>query len=154
MNDLIKYIDEYKNEMNICATPLNRDKEIHLIRIFEQDFQAKKKYLRNILILVQDTLLTSTFVDTVHFFEEIALFDVGNDQNKYLDITEYKSTKNLKLKLDGHDIFISKSETKALYKIYNMAFSGYSLAHILEDEYKLSIEKLLPLLHKNGYFQR
>jgi hypothetical protein len=115
---------------------------------------VKKKYLRNVLILVKDTLLTSTFSDTVHFFEEVALFDIGNDQNKYLDITEYHSTKNLKLKFCSHDVFLSKSETKALYRIYNMSFSGYSLTHLLEDEYMPTIEKLLPLLDQNNYFKK
>ena len=141
--------DDFGVELTIIPVALNLDKEIHLLHIFEEDHGLKKKFIRNELILVRNQILTSTFTDTVHFLEELNLFDVGNNQNKYLDITEYQSTKNLKLKnISDKNIFISKSEAKAMYKIFNLAFLGYSVATVLEREFRLTPQLLTQLLHK------
>lgn len=59
--------------------------------------------------------------------EELALFDTGNDQNKYLAVAEHQKIKNLKLKNINDNIFISKSEAKAMNRLFNMALMGYSL---------------------------
>jgi len=131
------------------AIALDREQEIYLVQIFEEQNEAKKKYLRGELILVQDCILTSSFCDTIHFFEEINLFDAGNDQNRYLAVTEYMSTKNLKLKYDGSvDVFISKALARGMYKIFNLSFTGYSMAALLEREFRLSPQILTQLLHK------
>ena len=141
--------DDFDVELTIIPVALNLDKEIHLLHIFEEDRSAKKKFIRNELILVGNQIFTSTFTDTVHFLEELNLFDVGNNQNKYLDITEYQSTKNLKLKNTGDkNIYISKSEAKAMYKIFNLAFLGYSVATVLEREFRLTPQILTQLLHQ------
>lgn len=84
-----------------------------MIQIFEENYEVKKKYLRGELIFVRNHILTSTFCDTIHFMEEINLFDSGNDQNRYLDVTEYKSTKNLKLKYDGNTDVSSQKHSLA-----------------------------------------
>lgn len=149
-HDQIFYLrDDFRVELQIIPVALNLDKEIHLLHIFEEDHNAKKKFIRNELILIGDQILTSTFSDTVHFMEELNLFDIGNNQNKYLDITEYKNTKNLKLKHNGDkNIFISKSEAKAMYKIFNLAFLGYSVAALLEREFRLTPQILTQLLHQ------
>jgi hypothetical protein len=87
--------------------------------------------------------------------EELNLFDIGNNQNKYLDITEYQSTKNLKLKHNGDgNIFISKSEAKAMYKIFNLAFLGYSVATVLEKEYRFTPQDLTKLLHHHNFLDK
>ena len=131
------------------AIALDREQEIYLVQIFEEQNEAKKKYLRGELILVQDCILTSSFCDTIHFFEEINLFDAGNDQNRYLAVTEYMSTKNLKLKYDGSvDVFISKALARGMYKIFNLSLTGYSMAALLEREFRLSPQILTQLLHK------
>ena len=141
--------DDFDVELTIIPVALNLDKEIHLLHIFEEDHGLKKKFIRNDLILVRNQILTSTFTDTVHFLEELNLFDVGNNQNKYLDITEYQSTRNLKLKNTGdNNIYISKSEAKAMYKIFNLAFLGYSVATVLEREFRLTPQILTQLLHQ------
>ena len=144
--------DDCGVELKIIPVSLNLDKEIYLLHIFEEDYSAKKKFIRNELILIGNQILTSTFSDTVHFVEELNLFDIGNNQNKYLDITEYQSTKNLKLKnISDKNIFISKSEAKAMYKIFNLAFLGYSVATVLEREFKLTPQILTQLLHKFNF---
>ncbi len=142
-------------ELKIISVSLNLDKEIYLLHIFEEDLHMKKKFIRNELILIGNQILTSTFCDTIHFMEEINLFDVGNSQNKYLEISEFKSTKNLKLKHNGEEnIFLSKSEAKAMYKIFNLAFMGYSVATVLEREFKLTAQLLTKFLHQNQLLQK
>lgn len=133
---------------------LNLDKEIYLLRAFEEDQIAKKKYLRTAGILVGDELLTSTFADTTHFMEELNLFDFGNSQNKYFAVTEYKNTKNLKLIIDEDKemyVFISKSEAKTMYKLFNMSLIGYSLARVLEFEYRFTPQSISSALHHHDY---
>lgn len=153
-HDQIFYLrDDNGIELLPIAIPLDENQGIYLIQIFEQNHEAKKKYLRGELILVNDCILTSTFCDTIHFMEEINLFDSGNDQNRYLSVTEYKATKNLKLKYDGNvDVFISKSVARGMYKIFNMSFSGYSISAILEREFRFTPQSLTQLLHNFMFF--
>ena len=149
-DQIFKLTDKLRVELSVIPVALNLDKEIHLLHIFEEDQSVKKKFIRNELVLVGNQILTSTFSDTVHFMEELNLFDIGNNQNKYLDITEYQSTKNLKLKHDGDEnIFISRSEAKAMYKIFNLAFLGYSVAAVLEKEFRFTPQLLAKTLHDN-----
>lgn len=135
----------------LTKVALNLDKQIYLIRAFEHDFEHERKYLRSAGFLVQNELLTTTFADTIHFLEELNLFDGGNDQNKYLTIAEHKSTKNLKLKLTDHTVFISKSEAKAIYRLFNMSLLGYSMTRVLEFEYRFTPESLTMALFQNAY---
>ena len=96
-NDLI----DINNNMD-CLIPklivLNLDKRIFLLNVLQEDNSAKKKYIRSQLIAVNSQILTFGFSDTLHFMEELALFDAGSDQNRYFTISEYQNTKNLKLK--------------------------------------------------------
>lgn len=149
-HDQIFYLkDDNGIELLPIAIPLDDNQGIYLIQIFEQNHEVKKKYLRGELILVKDCILTSTFCDTIHFMEEINLFDAGNDQNRYLAVTEYKSTKNLKLKYDGNvDVFISKALARGIYRIFSLSFAGYSTAALLEREFRLTPQLLTQLLHQ------
>ena len=149
-DQIFTFCDDEEVELKIIPVSLNLDKEIYLLHIFEEDKVAKKKYIRNELILIKNQILTSTFSDTIHFVEELNLFDFGNCQNKYLDVGEYQSTKNLKLKYNGdQNIFISKSEAKAMNRIFNLAFIGYSVATVLEKEFRFTPQLLAKLLHEN-----
>ncbi len=153
LNDQIFTVsDNFGIELRAIPVSLNLDKEIYLIHVYEDDKILKKKFIRNELILIGDQILTSRFSDTVHFMEELNLFDTGNSQNKYLDITEYQSTKNLKLKYNGDkNIFISKSEAKAMNRLFNTAFLGYSLTSLIEKEFRFTPQMLTQLLHKYQY---
>lgn len=154
-NAIITIMNENGGQLNVVPVSLNLDKQIYLLHIFEEDHSVNKKYIRNELVLVGNQILTSTFSDTVHFMEELNLFDFGNSQNKYLDITEYKSTKNLKLKHNGiENIFISKSEAKAMYKLFNLAFIGYSVSTVLEKEFRFTPQHLTELLYENKLLSR
>lgn len=138
-------------DITLTKVGLNFDKEIYLLRAFEEDQFAKKKYLRTAGILVGDELLTSTFADTTHFMEELNLFDFGNNQNKYFAVTEYIGTPNLKLKIDDKNVFISKAEAKTMYKLFNMSLIGYSLARVLEFEYRFTPQSISTALHRHDY---
>jgi len=154
-DQIFTFNDQYGLELKIVPVALNFDKEIYLLHIFEEKHELNKKFIRNELILVGTHMLTSTFSDTVHFMEELKLFDFGNNQNKYLNIQEYKSTKNLKLIYQGEqDIFISKSEALAMYKIFNLAFIGYSVATVLENEFRFTPQLLTKLLHQQKFLMK
>lgn len=143
-----------KNEnfdITLTKVGLNFDKNIYLVRAFEEDQSSKKKYLRTAGILVGDELITSTFADTTHFMEELNLFDFGNDQNKYFTVTEYIGTPNLKLKIDYKNVFISKAEAKTIYKLFNMSLIGYSLARVLEFEYRFTPQSIAAALYRHDY---
>jgi hypothetical protein len=149
-DQIFTFCDDEEVELKIIPVALNLDKGIYLLHIFEEDKVAKKKFIRNELILIKNQILTSTFSDTIHFMEELNLFDIGNNQNKYLDVSEYQSTKNLKIKYNGdQNIFISKSEAKAMNRIFNLAFIGYSVATVLEKEFRFTPQFLAKLLHEN-----
>ena len=141
-------------ELGIIPVALNLDKDIYLLHVFEEDNTQKKKYIRNELVLIKNQILTSTFSDTVHFMEELALFDIGNDQNKYLAVAEHQKIKNLKLKNINDNIFISKSEAKAMNRLFNMALMGYSLSVVLEKEFRFTPQDLTKLLHHHNFLDK
>lgn len=155
LDQIFSVDDEDGIELTIVPVDLNLDKEIYLLHVFENNKELKKKFIRTELVLVGTHILTTRFSDTIHFFEELKLFDYGNDQNKYLNITEYKATKNLKLKYGGEkDIFISKSEAHAMKKKYDLAFNGYSTVRLLENEYIFTAQTLTKLLHVQNFLAR
>ena len=84
--------------------------------------------------------------------EELALFDAGNDQNRYFTISEYQNTKNLKIKNIRSNIFISKSEAKAMCRLFNLSLNGYSLSTVLENGVIFSAEDIENFLNKNRVY--
>lgn len=132
---------------------LDIDNKMFLCQAFEVNTKLNKKYLRAQLIVINNHVLTSRVADTIHLMEELSLFDFGNSQNKYLSITEYQTTKNLKLIYDGQkDVFFSKSKARAICKMYNMSYMGYSIAAMLENEFKFTPQTLTKLLHHYKLF--
>jgi hypothetical protein len=124
---------------------LLRDKNIILIKIKETI--QKKSYLRNLLVFVKNELVTTNYADTCLFMEELKLFNLGNEQNKYFNLKEKNSVKNLKLELlDKTHIYISKSEAAAIYKMYNESKLGLSMVYIMDYEYEFTPEMLADFL--------
>lgn len=154
MDQSIQVEDNTGTLLTVIPISLNLDKKISLIHVFEEDSVLNKKYIRNELILVNNQILTSTFSDTVHFMEELSLFDTGNDQNKYLAVAEHQKIKNLKLKNIDDNIFISKSEAKAMNRLFNMALMGYSLSVVLEKEFRFTPQNLTKLLHSHNFLDK
>lgn len=153
-NELINLWEhgDYLKYLTPKLIPINLDKKIFLLNVFEMDGDKKKKYLRTQLVVVNGEMLTLRFSDTIHFMEELALFDTGNDQNKYLAIAEHQKSKNLKLKNVQDNIFISKSEAKAMYRLFNLSLIGYSLSTILESEAIFTLDSLDELLQQHDIF--
>ena len=154
MDQSIQVEDNTGTLLTVIPISLNLDKKISLIHVFEEDSVLNKKYIRNELILVNNQILTSTFSDTVHFMEELSLFDTGNDQNKYLAVAEHQKIKNLKLKNIDDNIFISKSEARAMYRLFNIALMGYSLSVVLEKEFRFTPQNLTKLLHSYNFLDK
>ena len=150
-NDLI----DINNNMD-CLIPklivLNLDKRIFLLNVLQEDNSAKKKYIRSQLIAVNSQILTFGFSDTLHFMEELALFDAGSDQNRYFTISEHQNTKNLKIKNIRSNIFISKSEAKAMCRLFNLSLNCYSLSTVLENGVIFSAEDIENFLNKNRVY--
>ena len=150
-NDLID-INNNIDYLTSRLVILNLDKRIFLLNVLQEDNRAKKKYIRSQLIAVNNQILTFGFSDTVHFMEELALFDAGNDQNKYFTISEHQNTKNLKLKNVRSNIFISKSEAKAICRLFKLSLNGYSLSTVLENGVIFSAEDIENFLNKNRVY--
>lgn len=139
---------EYRYELDVTFVPLIRGKKIYLMRVFQQDFKVKKKYILTVYIVIQNIIITSNFSDTIHFFEEVNLFDNGNIHNQYFDVVEHLKVKNLKLKHEELSVFLSKSEAKSIVKLFNLSLQGYSMTRVLENEIFLTPSKMVELLNK------
>ena len=150
-NDLID-INNNIDYLTSRLVILNLDKRIFLLNVLQEDNRAKKKYIRSQLIAVNSQILTFGFSDTLHFMEELALFDAGNDQNRYFTISEHQNTKNLKIKNIRNNIFISKSESKAMCRLFNLSLNGYSLSTVLENGVIFSAEDIENFLNKNRVY--
>lgn len=138
----------------MSSIPLCIDKKINLVRILEKviDNKREKTMIRQICIAVENVLLTSRIADTSHFITEIKLAETGNKQNKYVDVTEYKSVKNLVLKhklLADNKIFISKAEAMSIVDLYNKSFIGYSSSQFLESEMTIDPKQFTLLIKDN-----
>jgi len=146
-----KLRDDHGVELDALPIVLNIALAIYIIMIFETVIvdAKKKKFLRNVLTVVGNHIITTRYADTTLFFAEIKLFEFGNEQNKFLLLREYKGIKNLKLAIDEVELFISKSQANAMNAIYNQSFSGYSLSALLEREFILTPQKLTQILAKN-----
>lgn len=122
--------------------PLLNNKEIKLFRIYEVEYSNNSCFIRNECISINDALIVSNFTDVVLFMEELNLFDTGNENNKYFKIVEHNKVKSLKLELKDKIIYISKSEARAIYKIYNLSRQGYSFNRVLENEYRFTTKQI------------
>jgi len=135
---------------NINLVCLSKDKNVNLLKFFEINDEDCKKYLRSTMIMIEDEILTTNYTDTTQFIEELALFDKGNEQNRFFSVEQHKNAKNLKLNFNG--IYLSQADSKTICKLYNQAFAGYSLVRLLEFEYKFNAEDLANVLHYNNLF--
>lgn len=153
MDELIR-----RDEINIpepTVVPLHNKKKIALLRAFEIDVINNKKYMRNVLFIVENEAITDNFADTILLKEELVLFDRGDLQNTFFKVVtrELNGQKvtSLELCLDGgKKTYISKSEAKAIVDIWNMSMQGYSFSRILEYENQQTLESWTNILHQSG----
>ena len=137
------------NNVTLFAVSLVNDKNLWLIRAKELDIVNKKSYVRSLLIMVGNELITTNYADTKLLLAEIKLFDKGNKQNKYTTLEKFDGDINLKLHMTNAHIYISKAEAHTISDIYFESRSGVSMARILEYELKFTAETLTRLLHKS-----
>lgn len=140
----------------MSSVPLSIDKKINLVRILEKVIvnNREKTMIRQICIAVENVLLTSRIADTSHFITEIKLAETGNKQNKYVDVTEFKSVKNLVIKhklLADNKIFISKAEAMSIVDLYQKSFFGYGSSQFLESEMLIDPKQFTLLVNNNNY---
>lgn len=153
MDELIK-----RDEINMpepTVVDLHNKKQIALVRAFEVDAKNSKKYMRNVLFVVENEVISDNFADTILLKEELKLFDKGDEQNTFFKVVSRelngKKVISLELCLDsGKKIYISKSEAKAIVDIWNMSMQGYSFARILEYENRQTLESWTNILHQSG----
>ncbi len=75
---------------NINLVCLSKDKNVNLLKFFEINDEDCKKYLRSTMIMIGDEILTTNYTDTTQFIEELALFDKGNEQNRFFSVEQHK----------------------------------------------------------------
>jgi len=89
--------------VSLIKIPVVRDKKISFLRAKEYVKKDNKSYLRSMLIIVDDELVTTNFADTVVLLAEIQKFERGNKQNTYTKVETHNGDVNLKLNLtNGH----------------------------------------------------
>ena len=152
MDELI-FQDEL-NRPELTIVPLNNKHEISLLRAFEVDTKTKKKYMRNIVFMIQNEFITDNMADSVLLKEELILFEKGDEQNTFFQLKSRKIKEShilsLSLKLEsGKTIYISKSQARAIVSLWNMAMMGYSFARILEFETQQTIQSWTQALYDN-----
>ncbi|MDX4037713.1 hypothetical protein [Aliarcobacter skirrowii] len=145
-------IFEISNKSNILLKAnlikISSKNELYFFNIFSENNNDKfKKSTLNILLVLNNEIITFNFFDTIQAVEEIALFELGNEHNKYFKIVELKSVKNLKLMNKSH-VFISKSEAKAIVKTFNLLFSNYSFNFIFESEFNIDQKEFIKLINE------
>ena len=152
MDELI-FNDEL-NRPELTVVPLNRKHNISLVRAFEVDIKTQKKYMRNIVFMVQNEFITDNMADSVLLKEELILFAKGDEQNTFLKLKSRKIKESNVLSLSlilnsGKKIHISRSEARAIVSLWNMAMMGYSFSRILEFETQQTIQTWTRALYDN-----
>ena len=156
MDELI--VGRNENRIELSHVVLNYKHNIKLLRGFGVDAKSDKRYMRNIVIMIGDEFATSNIADSILLKEELALFDRGDAQNKYLfpsdRMIKKERVNSLILKVsDNSEIFVTRSEAKAIVTLWNMSMQGYSFSRLLEFETKQTLESWTMLLEENGYLQ-
>jgi len=135
--------------ITLSVIPLVYDKFIALVRAKEYDEENKKSYVRSLLIMIENELITTNYADTKLLLAELKLFDKGNAQNKFTSLEKINGDVNLKLKLSDDYIYISKAEAFTISGIYEESKIGVSMQRIIESELKFTPEILAKLLYDN-----
>lgn len=134
--------EKWLTDFEYKEIPLSNNKKIKLFRIYEVDNSKNTCFIRNEGITIDNMIIVSNFSDVVLLMEELNLFDAGSENNKYFTIVEQNKIKSLKLKLGEKSIYISKSEARAMFKIYNLSRQGYTFNRVIENEYRFTTKQI------------
>jgi len=147
-------LDTVPENVELKPITLVNAKKIVLFRAKELDITNKKSYVRSLLFMVGNELITTNYPDTKLLFAEIKLFEKGNKQNSFTTLEKFEGDTNLKLKLTNGHIYISKAEALTISEIYHESKQGVNLQRLLEAELKFSPELLTQLLHESGFLDK
>ncbi|MDD3594867.1 hypothetical protein [Sulfuricurvum sp.] len=175
--DEIIYPADKKANFKITHVTLNTRTNMKLLRVFEIDpFNNKKRYIRNVVIMFENEIVSSVLADINQLREEIASFDQGDLLNHFFQISQINAN-NKKLKKtsannsaeripendkkviktlsyefkNGNAIHLTKSECRGILRSWNMALEGFTFSRLSEHPLELSLYSLSDLLHENGY---
>ncbi len=147
-------LDTVPENVELKPIILVNAKNIVLFRAKELDIINKKSYVRSLLFMVGNELITTNYPDTKLLFAEIKLFEKGNKQNSFTTLEKFEGDTNLKLKLTNGHIYISKAEALAITEMYHESKQGINLQRLHEAELKFSPELLTQLLYKSGFLDK
>lgn len=176
MDEMI-YVTDTGAELKVRHVLLNSRTKMKLLRVFEIDrMNLKKNYVRKIIVMFDNEIVSDVFADINQFREEIASFDQGDKMNHFFQISQINEN-NKKLKKSsvnssdcnisendkrviktlsykrksGEIIHLSKSECRGIIRTWNIASDGLTYSRLSEHPLELSLYSLSDLLHKNGY---
>lgn len=140
--------------LDITHITLNKKNDIKILRGFERI--DGKKYMRNWVVMIGNTIITDNFADSIIFKEELALYDTNDDVNNIFfkiakRTVDERESKTLSLKAGDRSIYISKAEAKSIVTIWNMALHGYSFSRLLEYPEESTAEAWALALQHSGY---
>ena len=147
-------VDVIPENIKLFPIAMVHNKKIFLLRAREEDSTNNKNYVRSLLIMVGNELVTSNYADTKLLMSELKLFDRGNKQNKFTILEKFDGDINLKLKLSTSYIYISRAEAHTILDIYHDSKSGVSTQRLLEFELKFTREALVRFLSKSGLLDK
>ena len=156
MDELI--FEDAMDRPMLSVVPLNNKHKISLLRAFEVDLQSNKKYMKNVVFMIENEFITDNMADAVLLKEELMLFEKGDKQNTFFKLKSRKfkdsNVLSLSLTLDsGKTIYISKSEARAIVSLWNMSMMGYSFSRIMEFETKQTARSWTQALYNNNLLE-
>lgn len=134
-----KLIDDYRRGYYLTLTPLSHQNDIVMVRSFHLNNELNERYMTDIVIMHKEQLITTNTADSIQFNEELALFDRGDENNKFLKVVQKKGKDggtiySLQLSFDdGSAIYIGRSQAKSMVKIWEMSLQRFSFARLVED---------------------
>lgn len=176
MDEVIYPID-IRAKFKVTHVTLNTRTNMRLLRVFEiNPLNDKKRYMRNVIIMFDNEIVSDVLADINQLREEIMSFDQGDKLNHFFQINQInennkklkktsanidtenisendkKVVKTLTYQLQSGEIIrLSKSECRGIIRSWNMALEGFSFSRLSEHPLELSLYSLSDLLHENGY---
>lgn len=175
--DEVIYPVDIRAKLKVTHVTLNTRTKMKLLRVFEPDANnPKKRYIRNVIIMFDNEIVSDVLADINQLREEIMSFDQGDKLNHFFQISqinennkkisknsvsadigiikesEKKVIKTLSYELlSGEIIYLSKSECRGIIRSWNMAYEGFTFSRLSEHPLELSLYSLSDLLQENGY---
>lgn len=125
-----------------------RNSKVTIIRGKEVDKKSNKSYLRTLMVMIGNEIITSNYADSVLFYCELKLFDKGNEQNNFFALEQKNKVCNLRLEqtFSKQKIHFSKAEAEAFCYMFTNSKLGLSMVRILEEEFIPTLAELAVLL--------